>query len=156
MRGSRCERMRAIAPNMVSPSEMRVLFWYCDRMSWSPTIKTLDDVEDGAPGEATEAVAAWVHAEPRDVNRRSKVVTKLVKNCKWLAGKWKTKTVILHSFSHLAEERCEPETALEMIENAKQRLENEGYSVVITPWGHFNDLEVSAPGHPLARVYKQF
>lgn len=119
-------------------------------------MKTLDDAADGVPGEATKAVAAWVHVEPRDAERASKTVTKLVKNCKWLAKKWETETVVLHSFSHLAMELAGPEAALELLEKAKARLESVGYQVVVTPWGHYNDLEVSAPGHPLARIYKEF
>jgi hypothetical protein len=27
---------------------------------------------------------------------------------------------------------------------------------VQTPYGYFNDLSMDAPGHPLARIYKEF
>jgi len=124
---------------------MRVLFWYCERMSWKPTRKTLPEAEDGLPG-----------VEPKDTERAGKVETKLVKNVKWLAGKWDTQRVVLHTFAHLAEEKADPEFTRELLGHARRRLEDAGYEVVETPFGYFNDLELAAPGHPLARVYKEF
>ena len=135
---------------------MRVLFWYCERMAWKPTRKTLPEVEDALPGEVTGAVSAFVHIEPKDTERAGKVETKLVKNVKWLAGKWDTRRVVLHTFAHLAEEKADPDFTRELLGHAHRRLEDAGYEVVETPFGYFNDLELAAPGHPLARVYTEF
>ncbi len=135
---------------------MRVLFWYCDRLAWRPTLKTLEQAPAGQAGQASDAVAAFVHVEPEDAERASKVTTKLVKNCKWLAGKWECKRIVLHSFTHLGEEKAEPALARQLLERARERLEGAGYQVVETPYGHFNDLQLEAPGHPLARIYKAF
>jgi hypothetical protein len=134
---------------------MRVLFWFCDRMAWTPSVKTLPEVEDGEPGSASAAVAAFVHVEPQDEGKSSKVETKLVKNVKWLAGKWNTRTVVLHTFTHLAEEKADPVFARDLLARVRKRLEEVGYLVTETPYGHFNDLELAAPGHPLARIFKQ-
>ena len=65
---------------------MRVLFWYCERMSWTPTQKTLPEADEATPQEITQAVSAFVHMEPEDTERAGKVETKLVKHAKWLAG----------------------------------------------------------------------
>ena len=135
---------------------MRVLFWYCERMAWKPTRKTLPEAEDSIPGEVMGAISAFVHIEPQDTERAGKVETKLVKNAKWLAGKWDTRRVVLHSFAHLAEEKADPHFTHELLEHARRRLEDAGYEVVETPFGYFNDLELAAPGYPLARVYKEF
>ncbi len=45
---------------------MRVLFWYCDRFAWTPTIKTLEHVADAAPDVLEKVVVAFVHVEPQD------------------------------------------------------------------------------------------
>ncbi|RLB55396.1 MAG: hypothetical protein DRJ42_06350 [Deltaproteobacteria bacterium] len=37
---------------------------------------------------------------------------------------------------------------------AEGRLVKAGYSASQMPYGYFLDLELTAPGHPLARVYK--
>ena len=135
---------------------MRVLFWYCDEMAWTPARQTLEDVPEAHPGRHEKTVAAFVHMEPEDEERASKVETKLVKNCKWLAGKWETKSIVLHSFTHLGEDKADPAFGRELLARAQARLETAGYQAFQTPYGYFLDLKMDAPGHPLARVYKQF
>ncbi len=137
---------------------MRVLFWYCDRIQWTPAMKTVEDAPEGQANTVQKVVAAFVHVEPRDFDeeRRSKVETKLVKNCKWLASKWKTRHIVLHSFTHLGEDKATPEQARELFDSAKARLEKVDYTVTETPFGYFLDIEMKAPGHPLARIYKEF
>ena len=133
---------------------MRVLYWYCDKMAWTPAMKTLDDAPDAAPGEHRQVVAAFVQVEPADVEQGSGAETKLVKNAKWLARKWETKTVLLHSFSHLGQEKAPPAEARALLTRAQSRLVDAGYSCAQTPYGYFLDLDLQAPGHPLARIYK--
>ena len=135
---------------------MRVLFWYCDRFDWTPAMKTLPDTPEAEPAENENAVVAFVHIEPGDVEAGSSAETKLVKNAKWLVRKWENTRVVLHSFTHLGEEKAEPDKAQSLLDRAQKRLEKAGYSVVQTPYGYFLDLAIKAPGHPLARVYKEF
>ncbi|MDH3722516.1 MAG: hypothetical protein OER74_13555, partial [Desulfobacteraceae bacterium] len=123
---------------------MRVLFWFCDDFDWTPAIKTLPDVPEAEPAENRNTVVAFVHIEPRDVESGSSSETKLVKNAKWLARKWETLRIILHSFTHLGQEKADPEKALELLDRTKERLENAGYSVDQTPYGYFLDLKIKA------------
>jgi peptidoglycan/xylan/chitin deacetylase (PgdA/CDA1 family) len=135
---------------------MRVLFWYCDTFGWNPAIKTLDDAPDAGGADMHEkAVVAFIHVEPGDVESNS-VETKLVKNAKWVARKWDTKVIILHSFTHLGEEKAEPEHAKALLDRAQKRLDSAGYEAFQTPYGYFNDLTIQAQGHPLSRIYKAF
>ena len=135
---------------------MRVLFWYCDRFDWTPAIKTLDDVPKAEPAENENTVVAFIHIEPKDVEEGNSSETKLVKNAKWLARKWEISRVVLHSFTHLGEEKAPADKARTLLNRTQKRLENAGYSVIQTPYGYFLDLAIKAPGHPLARVYKEF
>ncbi len=61
-------------------------------------MKALDDAQEGESGEVKSAVVAFVHAEPRDEDKPGKQMAKLVKQVKWLAGKWNTRYTVLHSF----------------------------------------------------------
>ena len=135
---------------------MRVLFWYCDRFDWTPAIKTLPEVPDAEPTENRDAVVAFVHIEPQDVQDDSTAETKLVKNAKWLARKWEITRVVLHSFTHLGQEKADSAEARALLDRSQKRLQNAGYSVDQTPYGYFLDLAIKAPGHPLARIYKEF
>ena len=135
---------------------MRLLLWYCDRFAWHPSLKTLDHVPEAVPMTYEQTVVAFIHVEPPDVVDGSTAETKLVKNAKWLARKWETRRIILHSFTHLGEQKADPESAKGLIDRVQNRLETAGYMAVQTPYGYFNDLSMDAPGHPLARIYKEF
>ncbi len=135
---------------------MRVLFWYCERFAWKPAMKTLEDAPAAEPSEWGKVVVAFVHVEPGDVQGGSSAETKLVKNAKWLARKWGIRRVILHSFTHLAEEKADPDAARALLDRAQDRLAQAGYETVQTPYGYFHDLRIKAPGRPLARIFKQF
>lgn len=135
---------------------MRLLFWYCDRFAWHPALKTLSDAPEAVPMAHEQAVVAFIHVEPRDVVDGSSAETKLVKNAKWLARKWDTRLVILHSFTHLGDVKADPGDAKALIDRVQQRLDTAGYTAWQTPYGYFNDLCIEAPGHPLARIYKEF
>lgn len=134
---------------------MRVLFLFCRRFAWVPAMKTIESAPEAQPGTVADAVVAFVHVEPPDTAPGSSAETKLVKNAKWLARKWDTRLVVLHSFTHLAQEKADPEAARALLDRAQERLVSAGYESLQTPWGYFLDLELEAPGHPLARIFKR-
>ncbi len=135
---------------------MRVLFWYCDKFGWTPTIKTLEQVPESKPDEQDKVVVAFVHVEPKDVETGSSSETKLLKNAKWLARKWDVTKILLHSFAHLGELKAEPDNAKQLLDRVQERLLKAGYDVSLTAYGYYNDLVIEAPGHPLARIFKEF
>lgn len=136
---------------------MRVLFWYMDRFGYYPAIKNLENTESADDGaEFEKAIVAFIHGEEADEKNASKTETKLVKNIKWLAGKLECKKIVLHSFAHLGESKCDPQFLKDMFDRVEKRLGNTGYHVVQTPYGYFLDIKIDAPGKSLARVYKEF
>jgi len=82
------------------------------------------------------------------------VLTKMVKNIKWLAGKFGTRTIVLHSFNHLSESKSEPGFAGALIQDVRDRLERVAYSVTETPFGYFNEWKLHVAGDSLAKVFK--
>ncbi|MCP4553026.1 MAG: hypothetical protein GY834_13530 [Bacteroidetes bacterium] len=135
---------------------MRVLFWYCDKFAWTPTIKTLEQFSESKPDEQGKVVVAFVHVEPKDVEKGSSSETKLLKNAKWLARKWEVTKILLHSFTHLGEEKADPNQAKQLLDRVQERLLKAEYDASLTAYGYYNDLVIEAPGHPLARIYKEF
>jgi len=135
---------------------MRILLWYCENFAWKPAIKTLESAADAFPGKHQELIVAFIHVEPKDVENGSSAAKKLLKNLKWLAKKWQSNQIVLHSFTHLGEEKAEPEQALKLIDYVEERLTAVDYQVWQTPYGYFLDLDMQAKGHPLARIYKEF
>lgn len=135
---------------------MRVLFLFCTHFEWHPAMKTIETVPDAQPHSAKNVVVAFVHVEPKDVQGDNSAETKLVKNAKWLARKWNITDIILHSFTHLGEEKADIESAQKLLNQAQLRLNEAGYFTIQTPYGYFLDLSIQAKGHPLARIYKEF
>ncbi len=136
---------------------MKLLMIYAKKFSYKPTIKVLENAEEVGSGESFENVqVAFIQMEKEDEERIKAVETKLVKNLKWVAGKNKTRHIILHSFAHLSESKADPEFTKELFDSTQIRLENTDYQINQTPFGYFLDLNVDAPGFSLARVFKSF
>ncbi len=132
------------------------LLMFAARRFWYRTFeKTLPEAPDqDAEEDRRDVVLAFIHVEPADAGDWAGVRTKLIKNIKWLANKWGFREVILHSFTHLAEEKAEPALAQQMIEEAAERLRAAGYTVSITPFGYLCEWDLHVYGQSLGRVFK--
>jgi len=136
---------------------MKILMIYMDRFAYQPTLKTLAEYPDFKDKRVFENVqAAFIQAEENDPGNSKAIEKKILKNLKWIAGKNQTKKIILHSFAHLSESKAEPDFTKIFLDTIEERLIKTGYEVYQTPFGYFLDLELNAPGHSLARVFKSF
>ena len=130
---------------------------FCEKFAYQPRMKTLEDAPDVNEGnEFNSAMVGFIHLEQKDEENAGYVETKLVKNLKWAARKNETNTIILHSFAHLSESKASPDLTAKIFDSAEKRLAESGYEVSQTPFGYFLDLDLEAPGHPLARLFKEF
>jgi hypothetical protein len=102
-----------------------------------------------------KAVVVFYQIEAEDFDRRGKVITKFIKNIKWLAGKFDSKNVVLHSFNHLSNSKAPAEFAEELVQDARARLERAGYSLTVTPFGYLNEWKLHVAGESLAKVFKE-
>ncbi|RME63988.1 MAG: hypothetical protein D6778_08750 [Nitrospirae bacterium] len=136
---------------------MKLLLFYGPYFYYRTARKSLPEVEDiDRQEEARDCVVVFFHVEEKDQEERKSVVQKFVKNVKWLAGKFGTKNVVLHSFNHLSSSKAPPEFALEVLEEVKARLQRTGYNVITTPFGYFNEFKLHVAGDSLAKVFKEF
>jgi hypothetical protein len=116
----------------------------------------LEQAEEASGEEKVpEAAVIFVHAEAEDEQQRSKVLTKALKNIKWLANKRSLKNIVLHSFTHLAGSKAPPEFAHDFLEEVAGRLRRTGYNVWLTPFGYVCEWELAVYGESLAKVFKE-
>jgi hypothetical protein len=135
---------------------MKLLTFQAKRFWWRSYSKTLDDVEDVAvEQEVFDAVVAFYQVEAVDAANRASVFRQALKHLKWLANKREMRTIVLHSFTHLGGENAEPDFARALIEELAARLRETGYEIWITPFGYFNEWDLSVYGESLAKVWKQ-
>jgi len=131
--------------------------FYAKEWWYKTAAKTLEDMPDVQREEKVEdAAVIFFHCEAEDEARFDSVVQKFAKNTKWLAGKFGTKNVVLHSFNHLSSSKASPFIAKRVLDEVKAKLENTGYSVMTTPFGYFNEFKVHVAGDSLAKVFKEF
>lgn len=135
---------------------MKLLTFQAKRFWWRSFSKTLDTAEDvEVDQEVLGAVVCFYQVEAADADNRGSVLRQTLKHLKWLANKRELKNIVLHSFTHLGGDNAEPEFALELTEEVAERLRATGYSVWITPFGYFNEWDLSVYGESLAKVWKQ-
>lgn len=133
---------------------MRILLFYTHDFWLKPFRPNLEGVEPiDEETEAGEAVLALVHAEPKDAEQPGKVVTKAIKNMKWVAGKFDSRRIVLHYFAHLGKESADPELARELVESMRERLEGSDYEVQVTPYGYFNEFKLHVAGESMGKVW---
>jgi hypothetical protein len=135
---------------------MKLLTFQAKRFWWRSYSKTLEDVEDVAvEQEVFDAVVAFYQVEAADAANRASVFRQALKHLKWLANKRELHTIVLHSFTHLGGDNAEPDFARALIEELAARLCETGYEIWITPFGYFNEWDLSVYGESLAKVWKQ-
>lgn len=136
---------------------MKLLIFFVDKFIYETNHKSLDFVEEvSLQNEIANAVIGFIHVEQKDEENSSDVETKLVKNLKWAARKNDTNKIVLHSFNHLSESKASPMFTLDLFNRVEQRLNNSDYQTLQTPFGYFLNIEMKAPGTPLARLFKEF
>jgi hypothetical protein len=136
---------------------MKLLLFYGRKWWFKTASKSLPQVPDIETEDSLEnAVVVFYHAEMEDEEKGKGVLDKLVKNIKWLAGKFGTKNVVIHSFNHLSSSKASPEFSEQIIKQATERLQNAGYTVMCTPFGYFNEFLIHVGGESLAKVFKEF
>ncbi len=134
-----------------------MILFYAHSFYYRTWEKSLPHVEDiNREEEVKNATVVFFQFEEKDVQNSSSVVKKTVKNIKWHAGKFSTRTVVLHSFNHLSTSKASPEDALAMLDSVVERLDRGGYNITVTPFGYFHEFKIHVGGESLAKVYKEF
>jgi hypothetical protein len=136
---------------------MRVLMFYTKEWWYKTASKTLPGAPDIDKEERCEnAAVIFFHCESEDEEKYESSVQKFVKNVKWIAGKFGTKNIVLHSFNHLSSSKSSPEFAEKLLGEVGERLVRTGYEVMMTPFGYFNEFKMHVTGDSLAKVFKEF
>lgn len=130
---------------------------YCTDFSYKTSIKNLDSEEDYHEEQSFQNIQlAFIQIEKHDEENEKSSEKKLVNFLKWVARKNDCKTILLHSFAHLSESKADASFSKNMLQRVQERLEKVDYKAFQTPFGYFLDLNISAPGFSMARVFKSF
>ncbi len=138
---------------------MRALIWHVDSFVSRITEKGRSPVVEPMGERETrvgEAVLVLASVEKSDEPAPGVVADRAAAMLADHAHKLKVHTIVLHSFAHLFGELAAPATAIEVLKAIEERLKAQGFTVVRTPFGYFNELDIRAKGHPLSRLARIF
>jgi len=136
---------------------MKLLMFYTREWWYKTASKTLENAPDIEIEESMhDAAAIFFHCEAQDEEKYDSVCEKFAKNVKWIAGKFSTKNVVLHSFNHLSSSKSSPDFAKRLLDDVIIRLERAGFTVMQTPFGYFHEFKMHVAGDSLAKVFKEF
>ncbi len=135
---------------------MKLLIIYANNFGYKTSNKGLENAATiDEESLYTNALVGFIHFEEKDEANLQSVETKMIKQLKWAARKNETEKIILHSFAHLSNSKGSPELTKQLFDSAEERLKTSGYEVHQTPFGYFLDLDIQAPGHSFARLFKE-
>lgn len=135
---------------------MKLLLFYAHTWWFKTASKSLPLAPDIDREDSLEnTVVVFFHAEKEDEDKGKSLLDKVVKNIKWLSGKFGSKKVVIHSFNHLSASKASPEFSEQFIQQTTERLEHAGYTVMCTPFGYFNQFKIHVGGESLAKVFKE-
>jgi hypothetical protein len=135
---------------------MKLLLFYAHTWWFKTAAKSLPHVPDIDREDAMEnAVVVFYHVEREDEDKGKSLLDKFIKNIKWLAGKFSTRNVVIHSFNHLSSSKASAEYSEKFINQAVEKLQHTGYIILSTPFGYFNEFSMHVGGESLAKVFKE-
>ncbi len=124
---------------------------FSSRITQKGRSKLIEPYDDPAT-EVGEALVLLTSVEKGDEAAPELVAERAVEEINKLAANLKVSTIVIHSFAHLFAELSAPEVAIQIMEAVKVRLQTADRTVIRTPFGYFNTLDIQAKGHPLSRV----
>src|SRR3989304_9252088 len=136
---------------------MRILMLHVDSFTSTITEKgrssTVEDCNlNSRTTQVDEALLVLGSVEKQDEAKPESVSERAMEEIAKIAHQLKVRTIVLHPFAHLFGELSKPEVAIEVLKLTEERLVQNDFKVVRTPFGWFNTLELRAKGHPLSRV----
>lgn len=134
---------------------MKLLMFHAKSFWFKTFKKTLKEVEkDIREEEIKSAVVVFLQNEKEDKGRMEKIINDAAGNIKWLFGKVKAQSVVLHAFAHLSSSRSSVDFAKEAFEKLEKKLAEEGLKVSTTPFGYFCEFKIHVSGESLGKVFK--
>lgn len=135
---------------------MRLLMFHCKEFWYTVGRPGLRNRECPVGEEKiyNNCAVIFIHVEPGDVERESRVIRKVINNVTWYARKTRVETIVLHSFAHLSEKKADPEVGEKLLNIIFEKLKRKINNVELTPFGCFLEFRMHVFATPISRVFK--
>ncbi|KXB05267.1 hypothetical protein AKJ51_05190 [candidate division MSBL1 archaeon SCGC-AAA382A20] len=129
---------------------MKLLFNHVSKFKYRATEKTKIGKgigEDEKSGETEEALLIKICSESGDDDS---TIERALEEIEDVSDQIGVEIFVLFPWAHLSQDLASPETAEEMMEELKNRLESEGFEVLKAPFGWYKEWELESKGHPIS------
>jgi len=136
---------------------MKTLNLHVDYIEWQPLKKALKSIDDLSEQEkekkrVEEALVVLTAVEKPD---SLELLEKYTLDIKDIAEKIGTKNIVLYPYAHLSKNLGKPSVAIEILNAAQEKLQNEGFNVSRAPFGYYKAFELKVKGHPLSELSRE-
>ncbi len=135
---------------------MKILSLHCDYMKFRPLKKAIKKIKDLVEKDKKEthvkdALAILTAVEKVDKNIPG-IVSKLVDEVKNIADQLSANKIVLYPYAHLSENLSDPDTAMNVLDEAEKALKKAKFEVYRAPFGYYKEFEMKVKGHPLSEL----
>jgi len=136
---------------------MKTLNLHVDYIEWQPLKKALKSIDDLSEQQkekkrVEEAIVVLTAVEKTD---SLELLEKYTSDIKDIAEKIGAKNIVLYPYAHLSKNLGKPSAAIEILNAAQEKLQNEGFNVSRAPFGYYKAFELKVKGHPLSELSRE-
>lgn len=134
---------------------MRLLLIHSDYIEYEAKKKTKMAEEcQVLSDKETEALTVFCAVESIDEDDLDSVITQGIDEIKKTAGQVNVSKIMVYPYAHLSSDLASPENAVTVLNELKNGLEAEGFTVKRAPFGWYKAFKISCKGHPLSELSK--
>ena len=136
---------------------MRMLQIHSDGFSYElkrKALKNAEDVEMKSYSTDDSCLVSFIAAETSDTRDLKTASEKTAELIAQAAEEVKEKKLVVYPWVHLSEKPAPPNSASKLLKNVAKKLEENGYDVILVPFGWYKAFTVNCKGHPLAERSK--
>jgi threonyl-tRNA synthetase len=137
---------------------MKALFLHSDYIEFEVKKKTkvAEEIsEDQKKGRVEEALVVFISFEARDEGKEKESARALCANVIEIAQKVEARNIVLYPYAHLSSSLAKPATSKEILKEAGELVQGEGFNVHIAPFGWYKSFEIKCKGHPLSELSRE-
>lgn len=138
---------------------MRLLILHVSRFACTATQKGRSKLVEPLAERTTvfeDGLVVLASAEAGDERGPEAVAGQAAAELVRVAGQVGARRALVHPFAHLFGEPASGDTALAALDALTRKLNERGLEASRSPFGWFFSWELSAKGHPLSRLARQF
>ncbi len=136
---------------------MRILLIHSDQFGYEPKKKAISHAEPSIGGryDTNQCLVVFSTVEKEDEPHPEYIANKAANEIISVASQLQENNIIVYPWVHLSATPAKPDTALQVLKELEQLLQNEGMTVHRSPFGWYKAFQLACKGHPLSELSRK-